>query len=995
MRIDPVTWPTLSKLLDEWLDLPETSRASWLAGLGHEYADILPALRHLLAVQADADGNDFLKTLPRFGDFPEFGAGGFAAGVLIGPYRLISELGRGGMGVVWLAERFDGTLKRPVALKLPLLSLRNLALAERFARERDILAPLTHPHIARLYDAGVDAGQPFLALEFVEGVPLTRYCDDQRLPVRQRIDLFFQVLDAVQYAHRNLVVHRDLKPSNILVTADAQVKLLDFGIAKMLLEGEAKETELTQAGGRALTPQYAPPEQILGQPVTTASDVYSLGIVFYELLCGALPYRLKRDSRVALEDAILAADPIRPSQATTTDGVAKARSTTDRKLARALAGDLDTIVLKALKKNPAERYATVDAFAQDIHRHLAGTTVLAQPESSWYRTRKFLLRNKLAVAAAVAIFIALVTGLGIAMWETRIASNEARTAQAVQTFLAEIFQANSIDQADPAKGRKTTATELLDIGATKIDAALRDAPQAKLRVLEILGQMYDELELNEQAASVNRKRVQLAKQIHGARDPSVAQALARLAVALRTSTAVEERNRALQEATTILDRNKDFTSKTRARVLLELANGYGDTDLPKVLQLTDQAVKINQAYPPDRDAVSALIQQGVYHALRNEQEPAVASYQRALAALDAIRPPTNHDRSQIYTYLGQAQREMQKFDAAEKNQRLAFQVAQNVGGADHQLTLIAQMDLGWFLFDTSRPIEGLAIMADAKDRILRTRAGDPQTVPWALNRYGRGLLQVGRTEEGIDALSHAEAVLRSVRAVSGYLASLLDLKATGLTDLGRYPEARVVLDEAAQIHAAVHDEPIYVNENLLARSQLLCASGEGADAEKVLQGFYTQNPLPGSISLTWVRGSLAHADLDLATQKPAQAVELVSAVRSAIERSPSRTYFRNYEARAALAEGKGLLGLHRPVDAQPLLKRALDLSSDLYDREHSLALADAEVTFANCLVDLSERARARELLAQVKAIRSTHNQLKGPFVQSLYDLERRLSSGAR
>jgi serine/threonine protein kinase/tetratricopeptide (TPR) repeat protein len=995
MRIDPATWPTLSKLLDEWLDLPDSSRASWLAGLGPEYADVLPALRHLLAAQAEVN-HDFLRTLPRFGDFTESSAGEFAAGLLIGPYRLISELGRGGMGVVWLAERADGSLKRPVALKLPIVSMRNAGLAERFARERDILAQLTHPHIARLYDAGIDAGgQPFLALEFVEGVPLTRYCDDHRLPVRQRIDLFLQALDAVQHAHRNLVVHRDLKPSNILVTEDAQVRLLDFGIAKMLLEGEAKETELTQAGGRALTPQYASPEQILGQSVTTASDVYSLGIVLYELLCGNQPYRLKRDSAVVLEEAILAADPVRPSQATITDAASQARSTTAGKLARTLAGDLDTIVLKALKKNPAERYATVDAFSQDIQRHLTGVPVLAQPESSWYRTRKFLLRNKLAVAAAMAIFVALLSGLGIAMWEARIASTEAKTAQAVQLFLADIFQANSIDQADPAKGRQTTAAELLDIGARKIDGALRDAPQAKLRVLEILGQMYDELELNEQAASVDRKRVQLARQVHGARDSSVAQALVRLAVALRTSPAVDERKRALEEATGILDRNRDFTSKTRARLLLELSNGYMDNDLPKASQLNEQAVKINQAYPPDRDAVSALIQQGVCHALRNEQEAAEESYLRALTALDAIRPATNHDRSQIYTYLGQAQRELQKFDAAEKSQRLAFQVAQEVGGADHQLTLIAQVELGRFLFDTSRTFEGLAIMTDAKERILKTRANDPQTVPWALNRYGRGLLQVGKTEEGIEALSNAEEILRKVRARSGYLATVLDLKATGLTELGRYQEARALLDEAADIHRTVHDEPIYVNDNLIARSQLLCASGRAAEAESVLQEFFTQNPSSGRISVTWVRGSLARAEVYLSTQKPVQAVELASAVRLAIERSPSRVYFRNYEARAALAEGKGKLSLHHPDDALPLLKQAVESSSDLYDREHSLELADAEIALAACLVNLKEQARPRALLAQAKAIGATHKQLGEPFLRSFRDLERRISTNAK
>ncbi len=595
------------------------------------------------------------------------------------------------------------------------------------------------------------------------------------------------------------------------------------------------------------------------------------------------------------------------------------------------------------------------------------------------------------MASTIAVFVALLGGLGIALRQTRIAKTEAQTAQAVQTFLGDIFRANSIDQADPTKGRQTTAAELLDIGAKKIDGALAEAPDAKLRVLEILGQMYDELELSEEAASVDRKRVLLAKQVHGSTDPSVAQALVRLAVALRTSPAVEERQRALKEATNILDHNRDFTSKTRARLLLELANGYMDKDMSKALQLTEQAVEINRAYPPDRDAVSALIERGVFQLLRGELEPAEQSFYRALTALDAIRPPTNHNRSQIYTYLGQTQRELQKFDAAEKSQRLAFQVSQAVGGPDHELTLIAQMDLGWFLFDTSRPMEGLAIMASAKDKILKTRGADPQTVPWALNRYGRALLQVGRLEEGNEVLSEAVGNLRKYRPGSGYLATTLDLQATGLTELGHYQEARALLDEASQIHSNIHDEPVYVNENLAARSHLLLATGRTAEADKVLDGFFMKDPAPGALSLTWARGSLARADADLGGRKPEQAVELGSSVRSAVERSPSRVYFKNYEAQTALAEGNGLLRLHHPADALPVLKRAVDLSSELYDRGRSPALADAQIALADCLVDMGERTQAHALLAQAKAIHATHKQLGEHVRRRTNDLERRLS----
>ncbi|MBU6437148.1 MAG: serine/threonine protein kinase, partial [Betaproteobacteria bacterium] len=272
------------------------------------------------------------------------------AGSMIGPYRLERELGHGGMGTVWLARRTDGTLDRAVALKLPFYGPHGRSFAERFARERDILASLAHPNIAGLYDAGVsEAGQPYLAMEWVDGVPIDEYCDAHRLTVDARIALFSQALSAVHYAHRNLVLHRDLKPGNILVTPDGQVKLLDFGIAKLMTEGRAHETHLTAVEGRALTPDYASPEQVVGAPLTTASDVYSLGVVLYELLCGARPYQPRRDSRGALDDAILTAEPPRPSQQITREPIAAARAASVKRLRAALRGDLDTIVLKALK----------------------------------------------------------------------------------------------------------------------------------------------------------------------------------------------------------------------------------------------------------------------------------------------------------------------------------------------------------------------------------------------------------------------------------------------------------------------------------------------------------------------------------------------------------------------------------------------------------------------------------------------------------------------
>lgn len=379
----------VAALLDEVLDLAPAQRAAWQAGLPVREPALHALVEDLLAGMAGRDAQALAA--PAKQETADLVVRGFAkaaqaqvslAGQQFGPYRVLRLLGQGGMGSVWLAQRADRPLERPVALKLIHAGLNGKALAERFARERSILGALNHPHIARLLDAGVsEQGQPYLAIEYVDGTPLMAYCDAQRLSLRARVELMVQVLLPVQYAHQNLVVHCDLKPANILVTPDGQVRLLDFGIAKRMVDGHASETEPTHQGGHALTPDYASPEQIAGGAVGTASDVYSLGVVLYGLLCGQRPYRLRRDSRAALEEAILSAAPRRPSQQALSEEAVQARGCANaRRLAQVLAGDLDTIVLKALKKDPAGRYTTADALMQDLLRYLDGRPVLARPD---------------------------------------------------------------------------------------------------------------------------------------------------------------------------------------------------------------------------------------------------------------------------------------------------------------------------------------------------------------------------------------------------------------------------------------------------------------------------------------------------------------------------------------------------------------------------------------------------------------------------------------
>ena len=419
-----------------------------------------------------------------------------AAGDVVGSYRLISELGRGGMGAVWLAERTDGQLKRQVALKLPHLAWGG-ALAERLTRERDILASLEHAHIARLYDAGVDReGRPYLAMEYVEGQPIDVYCRERALPLRERIDLLLQVAAAVAHAHARLVVHRDLKPGNILVTADGQVQLLDFGIAKLMEGDRTEKTFLTELAGRALTPDYASPEQIRGEPLGTASDVYSLGAVAYELLTGTRPYRLKRGTPAELEEAITSIDAPRASEA------AK-----EPALRRQLKGDLDAILNKALKKDSGQRYATVEAFAEDLRRHLNQQPVLAQPDRFGYRARKFVRRYRLQVAAGIVVALALLAGAGVALWQAQRARAQAARAEEVKRLVLSIFK-----DADTAGGgtRKTSAADLLEQARARLAAVPVSDPAVRAELLTSVGVSLVGLGEYKQATEVLEDATKLA-----------------------------------------------------------------------------------------------------------------------------------------------------------------------------------------------------------------------------------------------------------------------------------------------------------------------------------------------------------------------------------------------------------------------------------------------------------------------------------------------------
>jgi serine/threonine protein kinase len=516
-RLSTARWRAVLPYLDEALDLTEEQRAPWLASRRAEDPALADDLEALLQKHDSLAEQGFLARTPALlTPRPSL------AGQVIGAYTLQSQIGQGGMGSVWLAERSDGRFQGVAAVKLLNASLAGRDGEARFRREGSILARLRHPHIANLIDAGVSPqGQPYLVLERVDGERIDRYCDARKLDVQARIRLFLDVLAAVSHAHASLVVHRDLKPSNVLVGTDGQVKLLDFGIAK-LLESQAGDevAALTRDGESLLTPEYAAPEQLTGGDVTTATDVYSLGVLVYVLLTGRHPAGGGISSPAALIRAVMDSDPARPSDAVgmerhAGDGPAENaahRATTPKKLRGSLRGDLDNIVAKALKKRPSERYASAEAMAEDLRRFLALEPVSAGADSLAYRAGKYVRRHRGGVAAATVVIAVLVLGTAGVAWQAREARKQRDEAQAqlARATAANDFMNVLLNVAAPV-GRKFEVGELLDQGALLIDKQFASDESLRAEMLSAVGANLLSTEHLDRAESILETSAALAR----------------------------------------------------------------------------------------------------------------------------------------------------------------------------------------------------------------------------------------------------------------------------------------------------------------------------------------------------------------------------------------------------------------------------------------------------------------------------------------------------
>jgi eukaryotic-like serine/threonine-protein kinase len=741
----------LSRLLDQALDLPPQERATWIDGLDAANEEFKSSLRQML-IDTDGLGAAPLTGIGRSVGDAVLGAASavessnLAAGGKVGPYELIREIGRGGMGSVWLARREEGLTRRAVALKLPHPGLFNTELSQRVARERDILEGLAHPHIARLYEAGVTAaGQPYLALEFVEGVPINQYGDAQKLNMRERITLFQQVLDAMQYAHAHLVLHRDLKPANILVTGTGQAMLLDFGIAKLMSDVSAEDSPLTRIGGRALTPEYASPEQLAGQPLGTASDVYSLGVLLCEMLTGKRPHRIDQTANAKVENFEI----VRPSTLAV-----------DAASRRALKGDLDTILLKALKPLTHERYSSVAAMSEDLDRYLRGDTVLARPDTAWYRIKKFSERNRLAVGAVAAVVAALSVGLTVAMSQVRKARIQAARAEQIKSFALSMLE--SADS-DSGAGVATTAVDLLQAARKRVESELVTQPAIAVELMTAVGYGLLGQDRSEDAADLLKRSVQLSLQTSGPDDVHTLEAQVVYGEALYDLGKNDE-------AVALLKQLPALSHRIGARHVeidawRNLANAYldaGDADAAMAAaRAAVAAVPELSASPERRDLIDAAQAHfSLANVLNNLRKPGLVDEAR-LALSYTKQLGGDHAAAMSLDgrfLLGAGMVREGQPAAGLRELKNAYADSRTLRGADHRQTLVMASILGTTCLEAGDIPGAVSAYQESFDATMRhEQAEGPFAVAWAHFGVAMGL---AASHEEARAMPHFDEAVR-------------------------------------------------------------------------------------------------------------------------------------------------------------------------------------------------------------------------------------------
>ena len=801
--IDAARWGRIDDLFAAALELPAGERAAFLEVACAGDADLRRQVERLIA--ADEHGGTLLEH--QAGEWLGI-AETSEEGGRFGPYRLLRRIGGGGMGTVYLARREDEQYQRDVAVKILRSGLASSGAIHRFLAERQILARLEHPNIARLYDGGsTEDGRPYLVMELVDGLPLDEYCDRHRLTVEQRLDLFRRICAAVQYAHQNLLVHRDLKPGNVLVTGEGEPKLLDFGIAKHLQEKAVGDPEEARTRLRMLTLSYASPEQVAGGPITTASDVYSLGVILYELLAGRSPYQPAGDAPYEIERAICEEEPERPSAAVSRPGppaeedVAQSRNTRPRSLRRRLQGDLDNIVLTALRKEPHRRYGSVAQLSRDLEMHRQDLPVSARPDTLAYRARKFLRRHRVPSAAVAAVLL-LAVGFMVSLFvQGRRIGQERDKARYALSFLVDTFK-----EADPyhTAGERLTAREILARGSQRIARELAGQPDVQAGVMDAIGEADRGLGLYAEAEPLLEKALALRRKISGPGSLETAESLEHLASLKADRSDFAAAEPLLRQALAIRRRQLGEGDLEVARTLnalgeLMVTKGEPAAEIEKIQR---QALAIDRA--AEKPAGAAVAQSllclakakqaaGDYVEAERLFREGLAIERRALKAGD---PRLYRDE----TAFGEVLINRGKPEEAAAVLRGALAAQRKILGGDHPDVVSTLANLAMAVYQRDNYAEAEALNREAL-ALARSHYGpDHWTVPMLLGNLAAALQSQKKEAEAIPVLEEALAARRRTLGEGHPLvAQALLLLAGAHRRLADYPEALRLAQEAFAI----------------------------------------------------------------------------------------------------------------------------------------------------------------------------------------------------
>ncbi|MEO5560533.1 MAG: serine/threonine-protein kinase [Dokdonella sp.] len=766
-------------LFEAALVLSAEQRAAWLDTHCRD-PDQRHAIDRMLSADTDEDVLDrsFDDLLGRVGEC-EPDAAIRSPGASIGPFNLLDKLGEGGSSIVYRAEREQSGVKQTVALKLLRRGLYSQEEKNRFRRERRALAQLRHPGIAHLIEGGVtDAGVPYIALEFVEGAPITDYVREHRSDLRQRLRLFVAICRAVEAAHRALIVHRDLKPSNVLVTRDGDVKLLDFGIAK-LLDGEGEDDALhTQT--LAMTPAYAAPEQFNRGLVTTATDVYALGILLGELVTGRR--REHGDTRTPSSQVGSRVEPDAPPMAV-------------RMLRRQLRGDLDNIVVKAIDGEPERRYASAGALADDVERHLGGLPVSAHPPSRLYRARKFIARHRGGVATTLALLLAIFAALGIALWQTGIARTEAARAATIKDFLIDMFRASDPRVAQDKPRGQITARELLDLNAPRITQEFDGDAQTQIELLGVAASIYRELDDDARYRTLHTQQIDLARRRYGDAHPAIIDGLIDDAQHASDGNDYAGARKALAQADPLIKRAGLDRAVQRARWWQVQSGLLAEDDAARQQSDTalEHAVDLFARVAPDNPGYVHALDSFGFRVLSSDPARAEQLYLRAIAAAANSRPRDDAELQHLaYPGLAQSREDQGDYAGAEDAYQHSEEFARRTFGEDHSTAWVPAAQHAWSVHRRGERARA-HVMFDHLLKLIPPGWSDDSYDEYAREFYAGCLAAEGRAREAIPLLEAAQRVYIEKPSVDYELRRNRLILGDAYDRAGRTDEARTMI----------------------------------------------------------------------------------------------------------------------------------------------------------------------------------------------------------